>query len=355
MTFIKYLFKKFLPVFLGALFFFSLILILVDLLINIWDYTHQVVPVKQVAYIMLLYIPKTISFSVPLSILFASSYVISDLYAKNELTSIFASGVSLVQFTLPLLIFSVLLSFGLFAFEDLVVVPTYAKKTETQQIVLKKQKSLNNDKIVVLGYESRTIYKADYYDDNNKRLYGLYIIKRDENNNLTGILRCDSAFWKDDKWTFVNSTVYNFTSDGKMQVSRDTSNFVLDEQPETFRNNVINVDAVNTTAAREYIAHLRKTGLPSAEAMSQYYKKFSFPFVVFIVVFLSIGLSGKTRKNVLLISLVLCLAAAVLFYVTQMVTMLLAKFGYIPPLAAAWFPVILFVALSAIFVRYTRT
>ena len=57
----------------------------------------------------------------------------------------------------------------------------------------------------------------------------------------------------------------------------------------------------------------------------------------------------------LLISLVFCIGAAVLFYVTQMVTMLLAKFGYISPLTGAWFPVILFVVLSGVILKFART
>ena len=100
---------------------------------------------------------------------------------------------------------------------------------------------------------------------------------------------------------------------------------------------------------------MQQAGLPSAEAKSVYYKKFSFPLIVFIVVFLAIGLSGKTQKNVLIISLALSIGAVVLFYVTQMVTMLMAKFGTIPPLFGAWFPVILFTVISFVLLKYSRT
>lgn len=355
MTFIKYIYKKFFPVFFGAVGFFSLVLVLVDLLMNLWEYIAQHVPGLQILLVMLYYIPKTISFAIPLSVLFATSYIISDLYAKNELTSIFASGVSLIRFTMPLLFFSILMTFGLFAFDNYVVVPTYAKKNQLQQEVLDKELSKNNDRIVVLGDGGNIIYKADYYDDKNVRLYSLIIVKRSDEKKLEKILRADSAYYKNNEWTFVNPTVYICQPDGKMSVEKGYADFSIDEPPETFRNNVVNVDTVDVKAAKQYISHLRRTGLPYTEALSQYYKKFSFPFVVFIVVFLSIGLSGKTRKNVLLISLVLSLCAAVLFYVTQMVTMLLAKFGYISPLVGAWFPVILFVGLSILVMKYART
>ena len=76
---------------------------------------------------------------------------------------------------------------------------------------------------------------------------------------------------------------------------------------------------------------------------------------MFLVAFLSIGLSGKTRKNVLLMSLVFSLSAAVGFYVLQMVTMLMAQFGYIVPLMGAWFPVIVFTIISIVLLYFART
>jgi lipopolysaccharide export system permease protein len=129
----------------------------------------------------------------------------------------------------------------------------------------------------------------------------------------------------------------------------------LTEPYETFQNNTVDVEGVNAANAKIYINHLKRAGLPYSEELSVYYKKFAFPFIVFIVVFLSIGLSGRSRKNVLLLSLTASISAAVLFYVTQMLTMLLAKFGYISPFAGAWFPVILFIFISIALLRTART
>ena len=85
------------------------------------------------------------------------------------------------------------------------------------------------------------------------------------------------------------------------------------------------------------------------------YKKFSFSDVILIVTFLAIGLSGRSRKNVIIVSMMLSLAAAVLFYVLQMITMLLAKFGIVTPLMGAWFPVIVFMIISFVLLKYSKT
>lgn len=128
MKLVAYLFRRFIPIFLGSLGFFSLVLILVDLLMNLTNYLQNDATAIQVAQVMLLYFPKTCWYAMPLGVLFAVAYTLSDLYASNELTAIFSSGVSLLHFTFPLLVFSVLMSVGLYLFENYLVVPTYAKK-----------------------------------------------------------------------------------------------------------------------------------------------------------------------------------------------------------------------------------
>lgn len=356
MKLVTYLYKKFIGVFFGALLFFIMVLSLTDLLLNLWNYMSRAVPINQVGLIMMYYIPKTAWYSIPIATLFSTAYTLSELYAKNELTAIFASGVSLFKFTSPLLIFAILMSFGMFFFEDNIVVPTYAKKQNLQKEVLHREKSLNNDRIVIMSEEGNIIYKADYFDNKQERLYTLYLVYRNDDKSLDTIITADSALWQNDHWTLSGAIEYK-KNGGEMTNTQVEQKYVdrLIEPPETFRNNTIDVEEVSTKEAKEYINHLQKAGLPSGEAASVYYKKFSFPFIVFIVVFLAIGLSGKTQKNVLLISLALSISAVVLFYVLQMVTMLMAKFGTIPPMFGAWFPVFTFIIISIVLLKYART
>ena len=356
MKIVEYLFRKVIPLFLGALVFFAMVLVLVDLMMNLWNFISNGVPGLKVLRIMGLYVPKCLWYATPIAILFAVSYTLSDLYASNELIAIFASGISLTRFTFPLLIFAFGMSFALYFFDDKVVVPTYAKKTAEQEEVLNKDKSLNNDKIVILSENGNICYKAEFYDDEAKRLTSLYIIIRNEDKTLNSIIRADSAAWHDGRWLLSGAVQYTQVDDTiRANLLSPQVLERLTEPPETFQNNVISVETVNSATAKVYIEHLQKAGLPFAEPLSLYYKKFSFPFILFIVVFLSVGLSGKTRKNVMLMSLASCISAAVLFYVMQMITMLLAKFGAISPFMGAWFPVFMFVVIATVVLRYART
>ncbi len=356
MRLVIYMLKRFFPVFIGAVLFFVLILCLTDLFMNLWNYISKGVSFRDVGKILLYYIPKTIWYSIPIAMLFAAAYMLSDFYARNELLALFASGISLLRFTLPLLFVAVLMSFGLFFFEDKIVVSTYAVKTHLQDSVLSKEKSLNNSKIVIMAEGGNIIYKADFFDNKALCLHGIEILFRSEDKTLDSIVYSERASWIDGRWKLEKVVEYKY-QDGDISLIPFEVRLEerLTEPPETFRNNTISVEEVTTKEAREYIDHLEKAGLPSAEEKSVYYKKYSFPFVVFIVVFLAIGLSGKTRKNVLIVSLGLSAAAVVLFYVFQMMTMLMAKFHAIPPLFGAWSPVVLFIGISCVLLRFAKT
>ena len=66
----------------------------------------------------------------------------------------------------------------------------------------------------------------------------------------------------------------------------------LTESYEIFRKSNVDIQSVTAKEAKVYINHLKKAGLPYQEQLSEYYKKYSFPFIIFIFVFFN-----KTSLN----------------------------------------------------------
>jgi lipopolysaccharide export system permease protein len=75
----------------------------------------------------------------------------------------------------------------------------------------------------------------------------------------------------------------------------------------------------------------------------------------FIVVLISSALGGRFRRNILLMSLLISLVTAVVYYVTGMVSGILAGDGLIPPTIGAWSGVVLFSAIGVILFRTAKT
>ena len=163
MKLIIYLFKKIIPLFLGAMFFFALVLNLVDLFMNIATYLQNNCSGKEIMLVMLFYVPKTVWYSVPVAILFSTSYSLSEMYAANEIQALLASGVSLFRFTVPILIVSLVMAWGLFQFENKFVVQSYEKKTTLQNALLQQTKNENNSNVIVLYENGKIVYSASRY------------------------------------------------------------------------------------------------------------------------------------------------------------------------------------------------
>ncbi len=351
----RYLLANFIPVLLVSLLFFVLLLELGELFANFWKYLSNDVPLSGILRVLWLYVPKCVSFSMPMAILFSSSYTMGNLYARNELTAIFASGFSLYVLVVPLLVAGFFLSIGMFFFEDRLVIHSMYQKNALNRLLLKQEESLSNTNIVVLSESGTVVYTADYYLETEKKLFSFLAVTRNGDGDVDSIIIAPVAVWNGTQWLPVDPVVYNFGENGDVTMMRGAPTSALSEPPSTFRRNTTSVEELSSVDAKKFIATLRKAGLPYSEQLSNYHRRFSFPFTIFIVLFFSISLGGRFKKNIMLMSLLLSLSIAVLYYVLQMVTMLFAKWEYISPLAGAWFPVILFIGASSLILRYART
>ena len=112
----------------------------------------------------------------PLSVLFASSYTMGNMYSKNELTSIFASGMPLAVLVAPLVLCGFLLSIGMFYFEDRILIHFQRQKIALVNSILEPQQNLNSSDLVILSDSGKIVYFADYYDDTQKELNNILIV-----------------------------------------------------------------------------------------------------------------------------------------------------------------------------------
>jgi lipopolysaccharide export system permease protein len=350
----RYLVKQFLPIFFVALSMFVMLLVLIDLFTNLWRYLNYEVPVRQIFTVSLYYLPKSLSYALPIALLFAAAYTLGDLYGRNELTSIFSSGIPFWRFSVSLLCIGLMVSFFSFFFDDVVVIPTLKKKNELAQVLLHQQRTENNSDIVIKARNGRLIYSVDYFDHTAQILNGVSIIEQDERGRMISHIRCPQALWREDHWELVNPIIYEW-KEGLLRSRYLESTDTYREEPGTFRRNMVKVEDLPARDAGLLVRDLRAAGLPFIDALSEYYHRFSFPSVSFVVMILSISMGGRFKKNILLMSLLTSLASAVVFYVTEMISMMMAKLGYIPPLAGAWFPVMVFIALGLMLLRSAKT
>ncbi|MDR3192317.1 MAG: LptF/LptG family permease [Treponema sp.] len=350
----RYLVKQFLPIFLVAISMFVLLLCLIDLFANIWRYLSYEVPLKDILRVSFFYIPKSISYALPISLLFAAAYTLGDLYARNELTSIFSSGIPFRRFSVPLLVIGLFASVFAFYFDDAVVIPTLRIKNTLSQTYLHQQRTEDNSDIVIKTRNGRLIYWVDYYDHVGQILNGLNIVEQNENGEFVSEVRASQASWNGEYWVLSNPVIYKYEQD-LLRVRPLEEIGIYQEHPDTFRRNAVEVEELPFREAGFLVEDLKNAGLPFIKALADYYHRFSFPTASLVVMVLSISMGGRFRKNILLMSLLASLSSAVVFYVMEMITMMMARLGYIPPIMGAWFPVGSFIIIGIILLQSAKT
>jgi len=349
----------FLRYLISSILFFVLILELLDIFSNLWRYINNGVPLKSILHVALLYFPKCVVFSLPISMLFSIAYTLGNFYANNELIAVFGCGVSLYKFVAPFIVAGIFFSVFSFVFEETVVIHTYREKGELTYNLLNKKKDFNNDNVTIIDHNYNRIYHADYYNDSKKMLSGV-IVTEPGKNGYPCRMDANVAEWNDEKkcWFFSNVRIYSWDSEKELYVMNEHRDFVdqtYNTMPEAFRNVSRNVEEMEMGSARAWIKTLKNAGLPYRDALTEYLKRFPFTFTPFIVALISISFTGKFRKNVLLMSLLSSMMIAAGYYILQMVLVLFAKMGYIHPLMGAWGALFIFVILSIVMLRYADT
>jgi lipopolysaccharide export system permease protein len=350
----RYLVKQFLPVFVVAVSMFVLLLSLIDLFANLWRYLNYEVPLKQILQVCLYYLPKSLSLALPISLLFAAAYTLGDLYARNELTSIFSSGIPFWRFSLSLVFIGLLVSVLSFFFEDRIVIPTFKLKNDLGRMLLHQQRTENNSDIVIKARNGQLIYSIDYYDDKNTSLNGVSIIEQSEKGEFLALIRSPRATWTGEHWSFSNALIYDW-QEGILRVRPLEESDNYREHPDAFRRSAVEVEALPAREAALLVEDLKQAGLPFIGVLADYYHRFSFPSVSFVVIILSISMGGRFKKNILLMSLLASLVGAVVFYVMEMISMMMARLGYIPPIVGAWVPVFVFIVIGLLLLRGAKT
>lgn len=348
--------KTFFPVFLVSITFFVLLLEMVDLFANLWRYLNQDVALLDILRIQILYLPKCVSFSIPISILFSVAYSLGEFYSKNELIAVFGAGISLYRFIIPLLFFGLVFSLLGFIWEETLVINTFLKKNEMVKAVLNSSTTFSNTNVTILGDDVRLVYHADYFNDENKSLSGILVVERDEKGKILTRIDAETAIWKTDRWEFSRVRIFRRVENELVEERKDVfSDPKINILPVNFRKLSRTVDEMSITEAREWITTLKRAGLPYRESLTQFHKRFSFAFAPLVVAFLSGALGGWFRKNILLMSLLTSLVLSVVYYVTQMVMILLAKLGYVAPSVGAWAAFLIFSVGGIVLMRYART
>jgi LPS export ABC transporter permease LptF/LPS export ABC transporter permease LptG len=339
----------------GWVFYFIILLItfvdvylIFDFFQVLGDIVHNQISTRVVVDYYRYLLPQVVYLMLPLSILVATLVNFGLLTKTNQVTAIKSAGVSLYRLSVPVLSVAALLSVGMFLFADRVLPETNQRQNGFRNQIKGKpaQTFYRPDHQWIFGTSSR-IYNYTFFDPDQNVFANLSVFEFDPATfRMTRRLQAARAFWEASihGWILENGWSRDLTGDrvtNYMPFSVATFK-ELTEEPNYFKKEVKPSEQMSALELRRYIADLSQSGFDVVRLSVQFYRKFSFPLIAFVVTLIGIPFSFTMGGKGALTGIALSIGIAIVYWSTSSLFEAMGNLNQLPPAMAAWSPDILF-------------
>jgi lipopolysaccharide export LptBFGC system permease protein LptF len=129
----------------------------------------------------------------------------------------------------------------------------------------------------------------------------------------------------------------------------------LTEEPAYFKKEVKPSEQMSALELRGYIADLSQSGFDVVRLWVQFYRKFSYPLIAFVVTLIGIPFSFTMGAKGALTGVALSIGIAIVYWSTSSLFEAMGNLNQLPPVMAAWSPDILFGLAGAYLLIRIRT
>ncbi len=347
----RYLFRSFFTLFAMSLSIFSLFIQTLDLVFNLFRYLDASAPLVQVLLVQLYYLPTSLSFAFPISILFTISQTVSNFSMRNELIIISASGISMFQFVIPLIAMIGLMCAGFFAINDMVVIEATRKKNELQRKLLNQDVSQDNSNVVVINEEGNVLYYASFFDKESATMQNGFVLKLKDNFEFDERINFSSAIWEQDTWFFERVNRYSFDKESKRFLRTyhaSHTDETIKTSPAKFERIADSLSELRFRDAYSYIQLLREQELPYHQLLYDLYARVPFAFSSLVISLITFIIGASIMHSSFLFSLLLAIIIAIVYYSLDLVGSVLVSREVLLPFFGAAMPMIVTVLFTLI-------
>src|SRR6202453_1981807 len=350
-----YLLQQFFYYFLVLLAGFILIFDAFTLFDLLGDISKNNIPISMVLSYFRYLVPLMMYQLAPLATLVATLVTLAVLAKNNEVIAFKASGMSLYRLVLPLTLAGCLIAGGMFLLDD-----TYLPYANQRQDALRNQIKgrpaqtyFQPARQWIFG-ENAKIYNYELFDPDQNLFGGLSVFELDPDTfQIRRRVFAERATWvqSENTWALTGGWIRDF-KEGK--VSQYTPFKVqslpeISEPPSYFRREVRQSYQMNWRQLGEYIQGLRQAGFDTARLSVQWQKKFAFPLIAGIIVFLGAPFAFLTGTRGSVGGLAVAVGVAIVYWATAALFEAMGSVGQLPPLLAAWAPDAIFGFLGGYF------
>ncbi|MFA6600354.1 MAG: LptF/LptG family permease [Candidatus Omnitrophota bacterium] len=321
------------------------LILIADLFNNLDEILKYHTPVGIIAKYYLCLVPYAFTQTIAWATWLGTIFVLVTFGFHNEIMAMKAAGLPITGIVRPVLFIGFLIGIVIFLVGDRIVPPTYRTVKEIAETYIAKKKSAGKEK---------AFSNVTYYSGKNQiYFFRTFLSGAQEVRDVIMLwldaaegegrkkLTARSGVWEDGKWTFKDVTEHHMDSRGRiLGEPRTFASKVYPEITFTPKDLVAASSSSPFLSYRELkqsIGKLKENGVNVYSENVELHARLAAPWQALVMMLMSIPFMARTsNRKLIAFNVLLCVALAFSFHVTNAVAMALGKAGKIWPFFAAW-------------------
>ncbi|ODN31003.1 LptF/LptG family permease [Fervidobacterium thailandense] len=348
-TLTRYVLKLSLKPFLMGLAGF-IVFVSVEWLYQISDYIiRNRVGIKTLFLFILYNLPYFTFLGIPVGVLFAIFWVISDLYNNREITALLVHGVPSKKLVTPFVILSIVLGFVSWLLGDYVVpVANYKSSQILYNYIFQSPEAVVKTNTLV-ELERDVYFYVKEYDKEKGELYDVVLFRNEEGNEQ--ILTSKKVLKKKDGWYLLDGNMYIVELEsGFLKLEMQFKEMKLDVagEIEQMLKTSKTVRDKTSKELREQLMTYKKLGINTSNLVVELQQRYANAVGAFVIVLIGLPVSllfgFKSRSWGVITTFVII----VLYQGSGAWLSGLGKEGMMDPVLAVWLPNIVFASMGLV-------
>ncbi|MCM8535802.1 MAG: LptF/LptG family permease [Lentisphaeraceae bacterium] len=293
-------------------------------------------------------LPEKVSLILPMSLLLGTMYSFSNLNRHNEISAIRSSGISIPTLSTPLVVFSLIMAFMIFASNEYLQSFFHTESKRLHEQITGDREELDTVSFSVDNEQGKRLWSLSFEENDFKRIS---LSQNDlDGNPMWTVDAYSGTYSKTEGWNFKTATITKYDENWFPSAP---------EKHESLNLADIKDDPVLMREFHDINQHLTLKSInkrlnsnvqfsPSAvQIMSvKYYALIFTPFACMLSVLLGIPLSITQQRQGALASSAKALGIMIGYYIVVQVFQNMGNAGHIPAIVAGSFPTLGFIGLG---------
>lgn len=351
----RYLIRQFFAVFIPVLMAFILLYVIVDFFERLGLLLRHQASAGAACRYFLFKIPLMVTQITPPAVVTAVLLSLGMLSRNNEITALRATGVTLTQTALPLIVLTATMSVGVLAWNESVV-PYCTRQFQYVNVVeIRKQelRGILSDREI--WYHGKNgFYNINHVDKDEQAIYGLVIYALDGQFHLERVIDVPKAQWVDGRWLTTGAVTRDVGSGDFTAEPLGPEDLGIPESMADFLEVKRNPEELSYLVLRDWVANLTRKGIDASRYLVDLHMKLAVPFASVILTVVAIPIAGGVRRHPNIATIVATgMAIGFAYWVVLALANSLGHSGTIHPFVAAWSANLIFALVGLALFLYT--